>query len=325
MSNIVLYLRNLQASFRVPRKLITSSLLLGLLSTLSTTAMLLPSRSTNAKIPLTLSVAQSQKPAQRGDVQAMQTRLSGQWQAKNSFLEGQTLTLIFTADGKLFLLFPDMTAPQQLGYRIDATPQPMHLDVIFPGNEGVVKTIFEFTADGQLRLQLAGTDPEQPRPTAFDSEATLFQKVSDATTLPPNVQVSDPQTGANRARQAEGKNYIGAMNRAQQAYYLEYEKFASKIEELGIGIKPETENYRYQILPQGNQTQSVMMTAQAKRPELRSYAGAVFVVKSKDEILTLGGICETDEASSTPPAMPAAPSNESTEIQCPAGSHRLGR
>jgi hypothetical protein len=23
--------------------------------------------------------------------------------------------------------------------------------------------------------------------------------------------------------------------------------------------------------------------------------------------------------------MPAAPSNESTEIQCPAGSHRLGR
>jgi hypothetical protein len=245
----------------------------------------------------------------------MQTRLSGQWQAKNSFLDGQTLTLIFTADGKLFLLFPDMTAPQQLGYRIDATLQPMHLDVILPGNEGVVKTIFEFTADAQLRLQLAGTDPEQARPTAFDSEATLFQKVSDATTLPPNVQVSEPQTGANRARQADGKNYIGAMNRAQQAYYLEYEKFTSKIEDLGIGIKPETENYRYQILPQGNQTQSVMMTAQAKRPELRSYTGAVFVVKSKDEILTLAGICETDEASSTPPAMPTAPSNESTQIQ----------
>jgi hypothetical protein len=270
-------------------------------------------------------VAQSPQPPQGSDVQAIQKKLSGQWQAKNSFLGDQTLTFIFTADGKLFLLFPDMTAPQQLGYRIDAMPQPMHLDVILPGNEGVVKTIFEFTADGQLRLQLAGTDPEQPRPMAFDSEATLFQKVSDATKLPPNVQVNDPQTGADRARQAEGENYIGAMNRAQQAYYLEYEKFASKIEELGIGIKPETENYRYQILPQGNQTQSVMMTAQAKRPELRSYTGAVFVVKSKDEALTLGGICETDEPSSTPPAMPTAPSNGSAEIQCPAGSHRLGR
>lgn len=317
MSNILLYLRHFQARFRVPGKLITSSLLLGLLTTLGTAA--------SARVSLTRSVAQSPQPPQESDVQAIQKKLSGQWQAKNSFLGEQTLTFIFTADGKLFLLFRDMTAPQQLGYQIDTTLQPMHLDVILPGNEGVVKTIFEFTADNQLRLQLAGTDPGQARPTAFDSEATLFQKVSDATTLPPNVQVGDVETGTNRARQAEGKQNLGGMNRAQQAYYLENEKFASKIEDLGIGIKPETENYRYQILPQGNQTQSVMMTAQAKRPELRSYTGAVFVVKSKDEYLTIGGLCETDEPSSIPPAMPVAPSNESTQIQCPAGSHPLGR
>jgi hypothetical protein len=117
------------------------------------------------------------------------------------------------------------------------------------------------------------------------------------------------------------------MNRAQQAFYLENEKFGPAIEDLGIGIKPESENYRYQIVPQGNQTQNVMMTAQAKRPELRSYTGAVFVVKDGNELLTVAGICETDAPSSTPPTMPTAPSNTQGrwKIQCPAGSHPLER
>jgi hypothetical protein len=261
-------------------------------------------------------------------VQAQQMRLIGQWQAKNS-VSGQVLTLIFTPDGKFFVLLPsgsDTPVAQQLGYRIDPTPQPMHIDVTFPGTTETVKTIFEFTPDSQLRLQVAGTNPGEPRPTAFSPSATLFKKVSDATTLPPNVQVSDLQSEVNRARQAEGKNYVGAMNRGQQAYYLENDKFATKIEDLGVGIKPETENYRYQIVSQGNSTQSVMMAAQAKRPELRSYTGAVFVVKDKNENLTISAICETDQPSSTPPAMPTAPKTAaSSEIQCPAGSHRLGR
>jgi hypothetical protein len=102
------------------------------------------------------------------------------------------------------------------------------------------------------------------------------------------------------------------MNRAQQAYYLENDKFATNIEDLGIGIKPETENYRYQDCASRQSTQSVMMTAQAKRPELRSYTGAVFVVKDNNEDLTVAGICETDEPSSTPPAMPTAPRQASS-------------
>jgi type II secretory pathway pseudopilin PulG len=260
-------------------------------------------------------------------VQAPQARLSGQWQTKNP-VSGETLTIIFTPDGKFLVMLPsgsETPVAQQLGYRIDPVPQPMHIDVTFPGTDESVKTIFEFTADGQLRLQVAETNPGEPRPTAFSPSATLFQKVSDATTLPTNVQVNDLQSQVNRPQQSEGKVYIGSLNRAQQAYYLENEKFANEINELGIGIKPETENYRYRIVPQGNSTQSVMMTAQAKGPERRSYTGAVFVVKDNNETLTIAAICETDQPSSTPPVMPAAPSNIKTPIQCPAGSHRLGR
>ncbi len=70
-----------------------------------------------------------------------------------------------------------------------------------------------------------------------------------------------------------------------------------------------------------------MMTTQAKRPELRSYTGAVFVVKDGNDLLTVAGICETDAPSATPPAMPVAPSNtqDRSMIQCPAGSHLLER
>ena len=325
MSRTLLKLRYVRASFQVANVLIVSSSFLGLLGA---TTMLLQSHSANAQPSPAPSVTPSPNSPQRGDVQAQQTRLSGQWQAKNP-ASGQVLTLIFTPDGKFFVLLPsgsDTPVAQQLGYRIDPTPKPMHIDVTFPGTTESVKTIFEFTADGQLRLQVAETNPGEPRPTAFNPSATLFQKVSDAITLPPNVQVSDLQTGVNRAQQAEGKTYIGAMNRAQQAYHLENDKFATKIEDLGIGIKPETETYRYRIVSQGNSTQSVMMTAQAKRPELRSYTGAVFVVKHKNETLTVAAICETDQPSSTPPAMPTAPKTAaSSEIQCPAGSNRLGR
>jgi len=312
----------------VPNKLIASSLLVGLLSIISTTAIAQPSSAPSAE--------QSQ-PAPTKNTIAEQ--LQGQWQVKDPS-SGQTLTLIFTQDGKFFMLLPlesgsGLAVP--FGYRINPTPQPMHMDVLLPEDNQTVMTIFAFTPERRLRLQLAGTNPGQPRPTAFTSEAILFEKTSEATTLPPEFQLlGDPETQGNsvtsdleeqtnQARESEGRNNMGAMNRAQQANYLEFAKFAPDIQELGIGIQPETENYRYQIVSQGNQRESVMMTAQAKRPELRSYTGAVFVVKSKDEDLTVATICETDEPSSTPPAMPTAPRQAEAAIQCPVGSHQLGR
>ncbi|MBD1924700.1 type IV pilin-like G/H family protein [Trichocoleus sp. FACHB-90] len=151
------------------------------------------------------------------------------------------------------------------------------------------------------------------------------QKISDATTLPPNTQIVGFEQALVKGPQSEAKTYLGAMNRAQQAYYLENGKFGTTLEQLGVGIQSETENYLYKILPQSNQ--SVIQTAQAKNPrlKLRSYTGAVFVTKINDENITRAAICETDEPSSTLPAMPTPPKNASEQIQCPAGSHSLGK
>ncbi len=52
---------------------------------------------------------------------------------------------------------------------------------------------------------------------------------------------------ANKARQTEAKTYIGSMNRAQQAEYMEQGSFTVDAGELGLGISSETANYIYRI------------------------------------------------------------------------------
>lgn len=56
---------------------------------------------------------------------------------------------------------------------------------------------------------------------------------------------------ASKAKQAEAKNYVGAVGRAQQAKRLEKGDFASDIAGLEIGIPTQTENYSYSILDAG--------------------------------------------------------------------------
>lgn len=317
MRKTLVNLRYLKASLRCSSKLLVSSLFIGLLSTGGTTT----ARAEPSMAPLVAfnSTATTKSVSQR---------LVGQWQTKNPS-SGETVKLIFTPEGKFFFLFSESgtSVALPLGYRINQASQPMHLDVTFPGANQTVKTIFELTADARLRLELGDVNPKAPRPTAFSSEAILFQKISDAATLPANTQIFAPKRETNKAGASEGKTSIAVMNRAQQAYYAKNSKFATTIEQLdqlGIGMKPETETYRYRIVRQGKRPESVMMTAQALRPGLKSYSAAVFVVTSKRKKTTLAGICETTKPASTPPAMPRR-AKKGRKIQCPSGSRSLGR
>ena len=53
---------------------------------------------------------------------------------------------------------------------------------------------------------------------------------------------------ANKAKESESKQYVGSMNRSQQAYYLEKNTFSSDVSLLGLGIKTATTNYTYAIV-----------------------------------------------------------------------------
>jgi hypothetical protein len=173
--------------FSIASKMLTSSVFIALLMTLDTTVLAQP---VTAPQPTPSPTNQSTNPISQ--------KLLGQWEAKDSETP-ITLAFIFSPEGKLFIFAPNSqaTVAVEFQYRINPTPQPMHLDITIPGKKEPVLTIFEFTADGRLRLQLDNTDPGKPRPVAFSKTPALFTKVSDATKLPDNVKLIDPE--------AEGK------------------------------------------------------------------------------------------------------------------------
>lgn len=155
-----------------------------------------------------------------------------------------------------------------------------------------------------------------------------LKKVSDRTSLPAGTKVIGladiAKNQANKARQSEGKTYVGSMNRAHQAYYLENNKFAKNLEELQLGINRETENYVYKVVPQSSETKSVMNIAQAKTKELNTYIGLVYITENNNgEKITTAKLCETSQTLSRVPRMSKIPKKSSEEMKCPSGFKAL--
>ena len=111
---------------------------------------------------------------------------------------------------------------------------------------------------------------------------------------------------ANKAKQSEAKTYVGTMNRAQQAYYLEKNTFTDQFGFLGLGVATETANYEYAISAGGGGLlDEVANSGYASGPALKSYMGAVntATIAATSEATTLAVLCEETNASATAPAL----------------------
>jgi prepilin-type N-terminal cleavage/methylation domain-containing protein len=103
---------------------------------------------------------------------------------------------------------------------------------------------------------------------------------------------------ANKAKESESKQYIGSMNRTQQAHFLEKNSFSSDISLLGLGIKTDTVNYKYSIGETGDTLRSqVTNYSTPENPTtLRSHAGGVQVGQTAagtaGEATTLAVLCQ---------------------------------
>lgn len=114
---------------------------------------------------------------------------------------------------------------------------------------------------------------------------------------------------------AEARNTIGAMNRSQQAYFLEKKSFASSIKDLQLGIKTQTTNYNYSTRAT---TKSAYNYAIARREyvseglfdrrPVKTYVGAVFIVpdpkNSQDELETVAIACVANSLTTKRPPDP---------------------
>ena len=117
---------------------------------------------------------------------------------------------------------------------------------------------------------------------------------------------------ANKAKQSEAKTYVGSMNRAQQAYYMEKSStFAPQASfgELGLGIQADTTNYSYKIEKGGAGQDSVTNQAiqggtNPTKSPLKGYIGGVAVgtvgtTATGLEATTLSILCEQNKTPAT--------------------------
>jgi len=150
----------------------------------------------------------------------------------------------------------------------------------------------------------------------------LLEVFSGITTTVKAQSTNQTNTQPNTQQEAEARQYMGVLIRAQKAFYLENKKFASTIPELKIGSPKEPKNYGYVIFPSKDPTQSVVMAAKGYDPEIKGYLSGVFLTNVNGEALTIAGTCETIKPGFLP-GEPMAPQSGSKFIVCPAGYQLL--
>lgn len=98
---------------------------------------------------------------------------------------------------------------------------------------------------------------------------------------------------ANKAKETESKQYVGALNRAQQAYFLEKASFASDFSVLALGIATETTNFTYEI--EASEHQVVNFSKPANPSAVRAHTGGVQKIdlRGTNESATSAVLCQS--------------------------------
>jgi len=128
---------------------------------------------------------------------------------------------------------------------------------------------------------------------------------------------------ANIAKQSEGRNGIGSINRGQQAFYLEKNKFTNSIPELGLGMSTQTVNYQYFVQ---TESQFVVNYAQSKKPDIKSYMGIVFVpgmTQANSSTPAKATQTITCEVNQPQPLANIMPVYQNGTVSCPQGTKQI--
>ncbi len=146
-----------------------------------------------------------------------------------------------------------------------------------------------------------------------DSGFTLIELLVIVVILGILAAISIPSifNQAAKAKQAEAKTYVGAINRAQQVYNLENSEFASSLTQLGVGVR-KTPNYTYSIQVDSSGRYALQHAA-SNSSGLRSYVGmAAIVYPSGQAAESTTLLCESENPTvgqaTAPRYDPASPS-----------------
>ncbi len=118
-----------------------------------------------------------------------------------------------------------------------------------------------------------------------------------------------------KAQESAAKQYVAAMNKAQQSYYANNTGFTSSVSNLGLGIKPDTANYKYSI---STDNKVVFNYAASNKANLKSFVGGVFLVGNKPQTI----LC----LNAAPGKIkPPNPTNTKGVLKCAAGTVKIAQ
>lgn len=124
------------------------------------------------------------------------------------------------------------------------------------------------------------------------------------TTILAAILLPSSVTCANKAKHSEGKQYVGSMNKGQQAYFAENGGFGTSVDALGLGIKTQTTNYNYSV----RVTKKAAFNYGVSRKDLKSVVGAVFLVPvspaANNDKTTVSILCQANSPGNTQPPNP---------------------
>lgn len=117
------------------------------------------------------------------------------------------------------------------------------------------------------------------------------------------------------ARQANALARLRILQQKQQEFLTAQKRFAASLAELDATLESVAEGYAYRIQ---STPQRAIATATAQKPDLLSYAAAVFVIRDKaGQSFVVEGICVSKATTQVPLATPRLVNNQ---VQCGTGA-----
>jgi hypothetical protein len=224
---------------------------------------------------LTLTACTKPKPK----ANQVQKALIGTWSARPVAPGSSQFTphtLVFNADGTVIKIENRVAASTK--FWLNPAEGPMRFDVDWtektPG-----RNLLAFIDNDTIRVEPGDWRENPPtRATKFSNNGTLYKRQSQKPEVPATLNIRD-RTPSAPERQQNGEYYFNTLLDSQRSFYGPNKRFATSVLELLPGYYEEDMNFRYQIIPQQNK-QIVVVTAQAKQPDLKSMAGYAYVSQS---------------------------------------------
>ncbi|MEL6399247.1 MAG: pentapeptide repeat-containing protein [Cyanobacteria bacterium J06607_6] len=148
-----------------------------------------------------------------------------------------------------------------------------------------------------------------------DFDGAILTQADVSTTLGSLYEQSEMQVW-----QGEAQSYLGAMNRGQQAYYLEASEFARELSLLQVGIPQITEGYRYGVAQIADD--HVINRAVPLQENLVAYMGIAYLTTTTNgEVFSTALLCEAEPDSPNPNTAIAftPPAQANVVATCPDG------